>query len=445
MMVLLAIATVLVTAKASWWVETWDFFPFAGALGVHTLIYIAAVVLIVRGPVPPGALCVILVAAAVARAVAMTCPVNLTTDILRYVWDGRIQLGGFNPFLHVPADPVLAQYQGWVEFANINQKDTSVTIYPPVAQMVFLLSARLFDTIEGMRLVMAGFEALTIWATMRWLETDGLPRERVVIYAWHPLPIWEFSSQGHIDSVAVAFMMLMVLAAARRRQGLAGLALGLAFSAKYFPIALVPALWRKWDWRMPAAFAVTTAIVYLPYWWTAGPRVIGFLNRYLDNEGYGSGYGFHVIWLLRDFKIGDMAGRTYVVASLLILAALALWAFVARRRDDIRPDAMVVIAAAFIWLTSPHYPWYFGWMIPLLAMRLYPSVLAFSLLAVSQNIPGDEGSYWLRSSMFYLAVFGVSLVAMIGELAWRATRQANPRHARESIVSERLVPAPPNG
>jgi hypothetical protein len=426
-MILLALALTFVTAKGSWWVETWDFFPFSGALLVHTLLYIGAIMLVLRRPPAAGTLVVILVTALVLRAIAMTAPVNLTTDILRYVWDGRIQLGGFNPFLHVPADPALAAYQGWDQFPNINQKDTSVTIYPPVAEMVFLLSAALFDTIDGMRLVMAAFEGVTIWALIRWLGAEGLPRERVVIYAWHPLPIWEFSSQGHIDSVAVAFMMLMVLAVARQRQGLAGVALGFAFAAKYFPIVIVPALWRRWDWRMPVAAAVTAALLYMPYAWSAGPKVIGFLNRYLDNEGYGAGYGFHIIWLLRDFAIGDMSGRTYTAIALAILAALALWALFARRAEEIRPEALVILAAAFIWLTSPHYPWYFGWVIPLLVRRLYPSVLLFSLLAVAQNIPGDESSFWLKSSAFYLGVFGLSLVAMLAELGWRLAEARRER------------------
>lgn len=427
----------LAAAKGAWWVETYDFFWFVGALMVQVAAYLAAVWLVLKHPGLRGALLVVLFVAVLLRGLALTAPVNLTTDILRYVWDGRMQLHGFNPFMHVPADPALAALQSWDQFNAINQKETSVTIYPPVAEMVFALSALLFDTIEGMRLVMTTFEAVTVYALIGWLSADGLPRERVVIYAWHPLPIWEFSSQAHIDSVAVAFLMLAVLATVRGRQGWAGVALACAVLAKYFPVVLGPALWRRYGWRMPAAFIATIIALYLPYWWGAGPRVLGFLFSYLDNEGYRSGYGFHLIWLLRDFGIGDIPGRAYTAVALVVIAGLCLYTLLARRSDAIVPAHLVVLAAAFVWITSPHYPWYFGWLVPLLVRWLSPSVMLFSLGTLLQNLPGDEADPWLRASTFYLVVFGIPAAAMLAELAWRRRRHARGKRAE---ISARPAP-----
>lgn len=407
------------TALGARYVETFDWFAFVGTLGMHTALYLAAVWLVVRRGASAGALAVIVLGALMLRGVALTAPVNLTTDILRYVWDGRIQLTGFSPYLHVPADPALARFQGWEHFAAINQKDTSVTIYPPVAEMIFLLSARLFDSIDGMRLIMTAFDLATIALVIAWLAADGQPRERVLIYAWHPLPVWEFASQGHIDSAATALMMLAVLQVARGRQGWAGAALAGAVATKYFPVVLAPALWRRCDRRLPVAFAAVIMLLYAPYWLGAGARVIGFLFSHLDNEGYRAGFGFHLVWVLRDFAIVDIPGWLYTAAALAIVSGLALWALLTRRADELRPEHLVVLAAAFIWLTSPHYPWYFGWAIPLLARWPSPSVLAFTLLALLQNVPGDEASPYFRSTTLYLALFGGALVLMLGELWWR--------------------------
>jgi len=424
----------LATVKGASFVETFDWFPFAGTLGIHTALYVAAVWLALRRGCA-GALGLILLVAIGLRGIALTAPVNLTTDILRYVWDGRIQLAGFSPYLYVPADPALAEFRGWEYYGSINQKDTSVTIYPPVAEMIFAVSARLFDSIDGMRLVMTAFDLVTIAAIIAWLRADGLPDSRVLIYAWHPLPVWEFASSGHIDSAATALLTLAIVAAVRGRQGWAGAALGAAVLTKYFPIVLAPALWRRFGWRMPAAFVATVAALYIPYWYGAGSRVIGFLFSHLDNEGYGAGFGFHVVWVLRDFGLADIPGRHYTAVALAVMGGLGLWALVARRTEEIRADHLVVLAAAFIWLTSPHYPWYFGWMMPLLARWLSPSVLAFSLLALLQNLPGDEASLWFRSTTLYLALFGTGLVLMLGEVAWRWRAQValtTPSAARRS-------------
>ena len=45
-------------------------------------------------------------AALLRLAFVMQTP-SLSGDVYRYVWDGRVVNSGFNPYLHVPADPAL--------------------------------------------------------------------------------------------------------------------------------------------------------------------------------------------------------------------------------------------------------------------------------------------------------------------------------------------------
>ena len=65
-------------------------------------------------------------------------PPILSTDIYRYVWDGRMQAADINPYRHMPADPALATLRDTVIYPQINRADYARTIYPPVAQMVAL-------------------------------------------------------------------------------------------------------------------------------------------------------------------------------------------------------------------------------------------------------------------------------------------------------------------
>ena len=74
----------------------------------------------------------------------------------------------------------------------------------------------------------------------------------MLIYAWHPLPLWEFTAHGHIDAVAALCLVLALLAAARGRSGWAGAAFAGAFLVKYWPVYLAAAVWRRWDWRLLA-------------------------------------------------------------------------------------------------------------------------------------------------------------------------------------------------
>ena len=67
-----------------------------------------------------------------------------------------------------------------------------------------------------------------------------LPQERVLIYAWSPLPVIEFWATGHNDSVIVLLITLALLAAAKERWTWAFVALSLAVAAKIWPVLLFP-------------------------------------------------------------------------------------------------------------------------------------------------------------------------------------------------------------
>jgi len=206
----------------------------------------------------------ILVIAALLRGIALFAPQALSTDAFRYVWDGRVQAAGINPYRYIPTDPALSALRDDVIYPNINRADYAHTIYPPTAQISFLAIERISDSILGMKLAMLAFDALAIACLIALLRRRGLPSSRVLLYAWHPLPVWEFAGTGHVDALAIGFLMLAFLAASRRAPLWTGVALAAATLVKFYPAVAGPALYRRWDWRMPVAFAVTLVLLYAP-------------------------------------------------------------------------------------------------------------------------------------------------------------------------------------
>lgn len=418
----LALLGALMIAATAWAgsvaeVTTYDRFVWAN-LASGAVFAVAAWLILTGRVAGANVLWIILIVALVLRVIAFATPHDgLTTDAYRYVWDGRIQWAGFNPYSWVPADPALSALRDADVYPHINQKERAVTIYPPFAQILFAVGNLIADSVTGPKVIMALADLSIIGIMFVLLGYLGLPRDRVLLYAWHPLPIWEFTSQAHIDSAATALMMLAVLVVWQRRQALGGVVLALAVVTKLFPLALTPALWRRWEWRMPVAFAATSLALALPYYAWGQPDLSGYLGKHLDNEGYATGWGFHPVWFLRDFQIGDMSGRTYVTGSLVLLGGLGLWALFARGRDEVRPIHLALIAAAFIWLTSPHYPWYFGWLVPLLCLWMSPSILAMTLVAPALYYPRPPGgASWTE---LYLVVYWLPLILLIAETAIR--------------------------
>ena len=55
-------------------------------------------------------------------------------------------------------------------YPHINRRSYAPTIYPPGAQMLFLLITRIGESVRWMKAGMVGVEALTIWALVRLLQ-----------------------------------------------------------------------------------------------------------------------------------------------------------------------------------------------------------------------------------------------------------------------------------
>ena len=357
------------------------------------LAYAAAVWLVRNRRIPSWSLAVILVAGLAARLLVLASPPVLSTDLYRYVWDGRVQAAGINPYRYVPADPALASLRDAAHgptaiYPNINRADTARTIYPPAAQALFAAIGLAASSIWTVKAAMLAFDLATAAVGLLLLRAARRPLAQIVVWAWNPLVIWEFAGGGHIDAAALAFSAAALLLAARARPAWAGAALGIAVSMKFLPAALFPALWRRWNWRTPLAVAAIILGGYACYA-SVGPHVLGYLPGYAQEEGLEHGSGFLLLRLLSLLgPLPPWAGPVYIAASLLSLAALAalicfrrpLPAGQAARTNVIARDALL-LSAALMALLSPHYPWYLTMLaLPAIIVpawsALWPTVLA---------------------------------------------------------------------
>jgi len=355
----LGLAAVLVTGVALRIQDPyWNSFVLLLVLG--GFIALAATKAAEQAP-PTIALVVIVFVAIAMRLIVLSDDPILSTDIYRYIWDGRVQTAGINPYRYVPADPALAQLRDALVYPNINRADYATTIYPPVAQLFFFAVTRIAETVTAMRLAMIGCETVTLIVLADLLRRLDKPLTLAVAYAWHPLAVWEVANNGHVDALMVVLVMLGAWLLVRHRRIAAGVFVALGALAKPYAIVALPACWRPWDWRMPVAVLLAIAACYLPYL-GVGKGVFGFLlNGYLSEEGLRGGDGFWLVHVARG-AFGDIPALVplYLALAAATLGVLALGAAFAR--DDtperrVRDIAMLLMAGLFF--LSPNYPWYY--------------------------------------------------------------------------------------
>jgi alpha-1,6-mannosyltransferase len=385
---------------------------------------LAAWLVVTRPPKEQGrALFAIIVLALLMRAILLPgTPVS--TDIFRYVWDGRVQAAGINPYLHVPAAEALQQLRDQAIYPGINRVDYATTIYPPMAQIVFFLVTRISESVVFMKAAMVGFEALAVWAILQLLATRALPSTHVLLYVWHPLPLWEFARSGHVDAVAIAFLLLAFVAADRRSPVLAGIALGAGTLVKYFPIVAGPSLYRRWDWRLPLAFAATIAVLYLPYL-GVGTKVFGFLGQYVTEERLEQGSGIF-LWLLLGTvtALPSNAFAYYLPAAAAVMIVLALALVMRERKPGADLWGAMVLAVVFVVLLSPHYAWYFAWLVPFLCF--YPSAALIYLTCIAN---WHYIGHWPPHLSDGLLIYGVFALILAAEFFIGRYRRKEARHA----------------
>src|SRR2546421_170503 len=297
---------------------------------VQCVLYVFMAWLAIKAPALRSTLIIVIVLAALFRVSLLFSPPYLSDDIYRYVWDGRVQAAGINPYRYIPADAALENLRDEEIYPKINRRDYAHTMYPPAAEAAYFLTTRISETVTWMKLTIVGFELITGWLLMELLASFGMPRQRILIYAWHPLAVWEFAGSGHIDPLAFAFIALALLARRRNWETATGISLGLATLAKLFPIVLFPALYKRWGWKMPVALVATIVVGYLPYLGVGPLGVLGFIPGYAQERGIVSGDQFFILGLvdrLLGFKLPNAIFLSFAAAVLL---GLALWSIFKR-------------------------------------------------------------------------------------------------------------------
>ncbi len=345
---------------------------------VQSALYLVAAWLIVRARSARSTLIIVLVLAGIFRLSIVFAPPYLSDDIYRYVWDGRVQAAGINPYRYIPADEHLQSLRDEQIYPKINRRDYAHTMYAPAAEGAYFLTTRISESVTWMKLTIVGFEMITVWLLMELLASFGMPRQRILIYAWHPLAVWEFAGSGHIDPLAFAFIALALLARRRNWETATGISLGLATLAKLFPIVLFPALYKRWGWKMPAALVATILAGYLPYIGVGPLGVIGFIPGYAQERGIVSGEQFFILGLVDRLFGVKLPNLIFVSFAGAVLLSLALWsAFKRKQGDRSYLKASLVLGTVFMVLFAPHFPWYFAWLI--LFLCFVPSVPVFYL------------------------------------------------------------------
>ncbi len=304
------------------------------------------------------------------RLLLLPTPPVLSSDIFRYVWDARVQSSGVNPYLSAPADFTSEELKRDPLYQQQN-RPFARTIYPPLAQAAFrAVRVVAGESVTAMKGLVVLADLATIAILLHLLHVLGLPRSRVILYAWHPLSVFEVAGSGHVDALAIPGILLAVLLWQRRQHAAAGVALGAAALVKIYPILLLPALHGRRRWSMLVGCCAAILMGYLPFLPVAGREVLGHLPRFLSDpqEMFNPSLMGLVVLLLSRASQAPVYWASWIGRVGLLIALAWLLRKEAETADDLLARIWKV-AGALTLLSMTLHPWYLLWVVPLLAIH----------------------------------------------------------------------------
>jgi len=387
--------------------------------------YVIAGVVVSRARLPRWALVWIVVAAVGLRVAALERTPSLSTDVYRYLWDGRVTNAGINPFRYAPNAPEVKHLRD-ENWRQINFKHIS-TIYPPTAEMLFAGLARVRDA-EAFRWAFALFDMGSVLLLMALLRRTGRPPERVVWYAWCPLTVTETTAGAHVDAAGL-FLLLLAFVLVSRTEGKPGAASGIALAAavmaKGYALLAAPFFLRRGGWRVAGAFVIACALLLLPYL-GAGSQLFSGLRAYV-----GAWETNASIFLVVDRGLENVTRDNFGWARALTVGAVLLFVAVLAWRQ--KPGMEGLMGASFaaigaqLFIGAPTLPWYLIWLVPALCWWAVPGLVLFTLTVSAQYyarwlFPGDEAAHYALLWAGYAPVYAL----LAGQVIWWRLRRSVP-------------------
>ena len=316
--------------------------------------------------------------AIVFRLVLLASVPTLSVDIFRYLWDGKVQAAGINPYRFPPQSTELTFLRDNLIYPKIYRPDLR-TIYPPLSEAFFALT-QLFsrNSVLIFKSFIAMIDAVSIILIMLFLKSKKIDPARVIIYAWSPLVVFEFAHSGHIDVLIIPLVILAIWSKIKNKDALSGIFLGLATLVKLYPAFLIFGLLERKNLRLPFWFTLTILVGYIPYA-QVGPKILGSLGTYLG------GWGFNFLKYLLSSGLNHFLDNSSAISSIIMLSILLIagGAVAFRNSEEQNPKSLVpksppdekiiattiLLIGLFLLFSPTIYPWYAIWILPFLSFR----------------------------------------------------------------------------
>ncbi len=384
---------------------------FFALTGTMCVAYVAALARVWRErSAPRRALVVALWLAVAFRVPLAILPVDSQNDMVRYLWDGRVQRLGLNPYAVLPSDPAL-DYTHTDETRQMPSARTR-TPYPPAAQLFFRAVITIHESTLALKLALMLCDLVTMMVVWRWLRLTGRSEWLVLAFAWNPLVILEVAHSGHMDVLGAMWIAIAAYALSAQRSMLASIAFVLAVATKLLPIVVAPLFWKRVRWRDAAAAAMLVPLLVWPFLDGSHIGVPNVIGRRFNGPIFQ--------WIAGETwdKTASFIASAVAVAAGLLAAA---WCRFKLGRDD--PASWAWPMALSLACAPVVYSWYLLYLTPFLWTSATLPLIAWNFTVLPTYVVWERvrlGGRWAVPAPVVAVEYAT--VAIVAVATWLTRR-----------------------
>jgi alpha-1,6-mannosyltransferase len=334
-------------------------------------------------------------------------------DVHRYLWDGRVQRLGYNPYVVVPNDPAFAGLHT-AETRTMNNPQFA-SPYPPGAELFFRAVTAVHESVFTLKVSFVLCDLGIVFVLLDVLRRSGLGAHWVLAYAWNPLLATEVAGSGHIDIVGALLLLISFAALGRRWRAVAAVTFGLAVAVKFLPIVLLPIYWKRVRVRDGVLAAIVVGILYVPFlnhW-----RIpIGSLGTYVQSFRFNDPV----------FATLERGASPQIVIGFAVFVGLLTAIWLRRKSAELSSDEFAWPMAATLLCAPVVYPWYLLWMLPFLRTRTTVPIVIWTISIIPLYYVWYLrvlGRPWFLPGWIMLVEYGAVVVAGVIILFRRYRRE----------------------
>ena len=399
------------------------------------------------------------------RLISLFAIPNLSQDFYRFIWDGRMILEGFNPYISLPKTfidqhnfPINQAIDLFDGMGTLNA--SHFTNYPPINQLNFLLAAifaksSILGSIVTLRLQIILADIGIIYFGKLILEKLKLPIHYIFLYVLNPFIIIELTGNLHFESVMLFFLVWSLYLLLQKRWIWAAILLGISVSIKLIPLLFLP-LFFQWFTSTPLSNLTSTPLSNLisaplsnqtsaplskqkkrPHYLKGFLKFISFgaiviitnillflpflsselISSYTNSVGlWFRNFEFNasiyyiareIGYLFRGYNEIAIIGKLLPVVTILFLVIITFY------RKNKSPQQLItalLIAISFYYFTTTTmHPWYLATLVLLSVFTKYRFPIVWSVVIILSyqvyaNNPWKENLWFV--GLEYLIVFG---------------------------------------